>query len=305
MDTLDNYLTEYILLSIDDFNSYFIAQEVCTRWHAVLKSHEGAKLTQFSTLSSHYPTIVNILPNGKFHGYCEVVSEKQSNYYLSSVNYSRGRKHGEELIQLYAGPASHSDYTTIDWIYGVKHGCKIQQFGNIRKCTPYVNDIKHGLKIHLYEDGKLQSRIPYENGKKHGIEYRWNMHGQLMHRITYINGKIHPVRESWYTNGRRHITEHFQHGKLHGSLILMHDNGQINIRVPYLFGIIHGVEKRWSRNGQLLHRHPYFKGQLHGITSEWYVDGTLKSRVTWFKGAKRGLEERCNSLGMMTISHHN
>lgn len=187
MDALDDYLLEYVLFSINDFDAYFSAQTVSTRWYRFLKKHENEKLKQFVVLVRRGFDYSHYLPNGKLHG-ISVWSYFTPYASVHKVNYTHGLKHGTETIEDFRSGA----ITRIDWVNGVEHGNKVTSDKNMSPVikTPYLHGLKHGVEESWYPDGKQLGIVTWNLGRKCGSERIWRCDGSLAVSRIYVSSQL-------------------------------------------------------------------------------------------------------------------
>ena len=131
--------------------------------------------------------------------------------------------------------------------------------------TPYVDGIKHGVKIkYYYESAQVERETPYVNGIVQGVENEYRVTGELERITPYVDGKINGLHKSYY------------------------ESGQLRGETPYVDGIIHGLAKSYYESGLVYQEFPYVNGVWHGNKKQYDLDGQLFSCMIYENGTHVG-----------------
>jgi len=102
----------------------------------------------------------------------------------------------------------------------------IHKNGQLKRCTPYLDGLKHG-KLEAYDKfGKISYTMQYCRGKPHGNQVIFDSESKIKYIFHWKNGQRHGFGFKHYKNGSSYIGE-WKFGKRHGNGKFLDTDGTI------------------------------------------------------------------------------
>ena len=115
--------------------------------------------------------------------------------------------------------------------------------------TPYEADVRQGVAVGRYPDGRISHTVRYVNDKENGVRMLYHPNGAVAGRLDIRDNKVHGARYLW------------------------HDNGMPRLRVWHKDGEMLGNCLSWSYYGTHLDKSEYNgKGRQIGMGYTYHVD---------------------------------
>ncbi|MFC1584009.1 toxin-antitoxin system YwqK family antitoxin [Fibrobacterota bacterium] len=198
-------------------------------------------------------------------------------------------------------------------------------------------EVKDGLWIKWYEDGKKEAESNWQDGIKHGLFTRWYENGEKREESNWIGGKQSGRQKKWFLTGQQKFQAQWLEGFKHGKEIYWYEHGQKKSEVDYEKGVPHGIKIVWHEDGKVFMEEEWIQGELgeiktnipkenlrtdkveyrkgvpaekytfyvdpegrkikHGEYKEWYPDGQLERKLNFEIGLKHGVETHYHKNG--------
>lgn len=235
-----------------------------------------------------------ILKDGKPDGYWK-------SYNLNGTLKSEGNRKNFELDSLWKF-YNEDGRLMVDISYrsGKKNGFKTTYLDKETVRENFVDDVKEGLTVYLYSDGKVKQEIPFVNGLEQGYGKEYAPDGTIVTLTEYKRGFI---------VDRMRINRKDGSGRKQGRWCTFFDNGNLKTEATYRDDRINGYYKEYARNGDLLKILKYTDGVVEpeaaevrklDVQNEYYPDGKVKVSAMFRNGVPEGVRREYSEDG--TIS---
>ena len=85
---------------------------------------------------------------------------------------------------------------------------------NLKYQVEYINGIKQGKEIFLYESGSKKIESHFKNGKENGLWQQWYENGQIRSSVKFINGQKDGEEIYFNRDGSIRSTDLYKMGKI-------------------------------------------------------------------------------------------
>ncbi|HEX2921580.1 MAG TPA: toxin-antitoxin system YwqK family antitoxin [Bacteroidales bacterium] len=101
----------------------------------------------------------------------------------------------------------------------------------------YMNNLKEGLSIKYYPDGKVAEELFYKKNLKNGAWSRNYENGKPWIRAFYSNNMLDGKYESWYENGMQQLTGQYKFDRKDGLWNFFNADGKLKYKITFTQGI--------------------------------------------------------------------
>ncbi len=154
-----------------------------------------------------------------------------------------------------------------------------QIIGHIDKNGTEVRD---GVQMQWYENGKIWRRIEYKNGQRDGGFIEWYPDGTKAKQGQYLHDQEEGNWEAWQPDGTRAWQAQYRSGKIAGQKLYWSAEKLIR-RETYENGVMTMLET-WFDSGMRESLGHYQKGKQHGAWTYWSPSGAVKAVGQWKDG---------------------
>lgn len=110
--------------------------------------------------------------------------------------------------------------------------------GNYLICEQsFVNDLREGISLGFYPDGKTGDRTMYQSDLKNGLREQFYENGAPYTRSNYKNGKLEGTFEAWFPDGKKMYSGAYRNDVRDGLWIICNEDGSLKYRVEYRNGV--------------------------------------------------------------------
>lgn len=159
--------------------------------------------------------------------------------------------------------------------------------GALKRVTPFLNQMKHGVEWGYHLNGQVYYKLTFEAGKMVDTAWEWHDNGQLAEVAFYdtsdaYNGPF----VAYFPNGKLYQQGNYLAGKRVGNWKEYADNGQLIYDVNYNDkGERHGKWLQYLRNGKQEYAFEYVNDEFNG-TQEYFENGQVYCRIKSEAGNK-------------------
>ena len=145
----------------------------------------------------------------------------------------------------------------------------------------FSNDIKQGLTIYYYPDGKIMRTIPFENGLENGFAREFSPDGTVITMIEYRRG---------FVLDRENINRKDRNGLKQGKWKFFYASGKVKTEGVYRDDKRNGYFKEYDEKGLLTDVSKYVNDVRQeappelvklDIRTDYYPDGKVKTRASY------------------------
>ncbi|MCW3103549.1 MAG: hypothetical protein JWO09_1989 [Bacteroidetes bacterium] len=161
----------------------------------------------------------------------------------------------------------------------------------------YENDVKQGLTISYYKDGKVKQTIPFVAGKEEGAGFEYAPDSTI---ITLTQYKMGFVQKEEKINRRDAA------GLKQGMWKEFYPTGVVKTEVNYTDDKMNGYFKEYSPKGSLVNTTKYINGALQtnvpelaklDVKTTYYENGAVKFTATYKDGVAEGIQREFSPEG--------
>ncbi len=239
--------------------------------------------------------------NGKPDGYWR-------SYYITGVLKSEGKRTSYLLDSIWVFYDQAGDtLEKISYNLGKKNGYYFKYQKDpvsglyIALKELYAGDVREGVAIVYYPEGKIRQTIPYFKSKKDGLSKEYDRDGNVITLLEYRND---------YLISRERINSIDLSGKRQGKWLDFYGNGTIKIERNYKDDFLHGYYKEYNDKGKLLITLLYDNGKItednlsNGeeieIVNKYNDNGRLIYSGPYKEGIPVGIHREYNDGGDIT-----
>lgn len=113
-------------------------------------------------------------------------------------------------------------------------------------------NVKEGLCIWYFKNGKKSSEANFSNGKANGLVTWWYDNGSIRSQVNYVNGKASGSYYRLHDNGNKEEEGNFIDGKLNGKVTRYNENGNKTGEGNYIDDKLIGSIIAYDENGKLV-----------------------------------------------------
>lgn len=213
--------------------------------------------------------------NGKPDGYWKT-------YWENGELKSEGNRKNFELDSLWVFYDETGKATLeINYLNGKKEGIRrtIRESEILEE--NFSNDVKQGLTIYYYPDGKIMRTIPFENGLENGFAREFSPDGTVITMIEYRRG---------FVLDRENINRKDRNGLKQGKWKFFYANGKVKTEGVYRDDKRNGYFKEYDEKGLLTDVSKYVNDVRQeappelvklDIRTDYYPDGKVKTRASY------------------------
>jgi antitoxin component YwqK of YwqJK toxin-antitoxin module len=248
--------------------------------------HENGKISSEGTMR-----------DGKPDGYWKTYSE-------TGILKSEGNRKNYELDSLWNFYDENGKITLqINYLNGKKEGIRrtIRESETIEE--NFSNDVKQGLTIYYYPDGKVMRTIPFENGLENGFAREFSPDGTVITLIEYRRG---------FVMDRENINRTDRNGLKQGKWKFFYVNGKVKTEGVYRDDKRNGYFKEYDEKGMLTDVSKYVNDVKQeaapelvklDIRTDYYPDGKVKTRASYKGDVPEGVRREYSTNGEVTAAY--
>ncbi len=237
------------------------------------------------------------MEKGKPNGYWKT-------YYENGVLKSEGNRKNFELDSTWAFYDDEGNVILeINYFDGKKNGIRrtIQRDEVVDE--NFVDDLKNGLTVYYYPEGKIRKTIPFINGLENGFAKEFNHDGTVISLIEYKRGFI---------VSREKINRKDQNGLKQGKWKYFYDDGNIRLEGYFKNDKKNGYFKDFDKNGNLIIVSKYIDGVIQEDVAElvelevrtnYYPNGRVKTVASYKNNIPEGIRREYNEDGTIKIAY--
>ena len=248
----------------------------------------------------HYPdgkkSSEGFLVNGEPNGYWKT-------YYQNGTLKSEGNRKNFMLDSIWKFYTDSSRVMLeINYKLGKKNGIRKTYQKDEVVAANFVDDVKQGLAINYYPDGKIKKKTIYIDGREEGFTKEYAQDSRVITITEYKKGFI---INSEYINRFR---EEQKHGVWKGFF----DNENTKTECEYSYGKKNGYYKEFDINGNLIKILKYVNDELQfdvpelaslDVKTDYYKDGKIKIIASYKDGIPEGVRRDYSREGQIVKSY--
>jgi antitoxin component YwqK of YwqJK toxin-antitoxin module len=118
-----------------------------------------------------------------------------------------------------------------------------QKTNNYLICEEYYkNDIRNGLSLKYYKDGKIAESLLYIDDVKQGEWLQYYVTGNLCIRGNYVDGKLHGTFDVMFANGLPEYKGQYSNDVRDGIWKVFREDGSLEHEMVYKLGVLNDPE---------------------------------------------------------------
>jgi antitoxin component YwqK of YwqJK toxin-antitoxin module len=163
----------------------------------------------------------------------------------------------------------------------------------------FVNDVKQGMSMYYYPDGKLHKSIPFVNGLEQGIAREFDTNGRIIQIQEYRKGFI---------VSRENINRTDKDGRKQGTWKDFWENGNIRSEGNYRNDKRNGIFKEYMTDGKLFKVFKYENDSLIpdaeevakiDVRADYYPNGQVKIMAQYKNNQPDGIRREFSADGKL------
>lgn len=225
-------------------------------------------------------------------------------YYESGIIKSEGNRKNFELDSLWTfydetGKAN----LQINYLNGKKEGIRRTIRENEIIEENFSNDIKQGLTVYYFPDGKIMRTINFENGLENGFAREFDKEGTVITLIEYRRG---------FVVDRENINRRDRNGLKQGKWKYFYANGKVKTEGTFRDDKRNGYFKEYDEKGMLTDVSKYVNDirQVEvpelvklDIRTDYYPDGSVKTRGSYKGDVAEGIRREYAPDGKVVAAY--
>lgn len=191
----------------------------------------------------------------------------------------------------------------INYLNGKKEGIRRTIRENEVVEENFSNDVKQGLTIYYYPDGKIMRSINFENGLENGFAREFAQDGTVVTLIEYRRGFIFD---------RENINRRDKNGLKQGRWKFFYPDGKVKTEGTYRDDKRNGYFKEYDDKGMLTDIAKYVNDVKQeevpelarlDVKTDYYPDGKVKTVASYKGNVPEGIRREYNENGQVTDSY--
>lgn len=219
-------------------------------------------------------------------------------YYENGNLKSEGNRKNFQLDGLWKFYDSDGRKTLqISYENNKKHGERITYLENETIVENFLDDIKQGISIHYFPDGKIKKEVFFKDGYEEGYLKEYDVHGNVITLYEYRKGFI---------INREIVNRYNTAGNKHGLWMEFFEGSGIKRTEEWRNGILNGFVKEYDINGNLKNIFKYVNGTIqedaeelkfYNIRYDYYESGRLKIMGSYRNNVPDGVRREYDEKG--------
>lgn len=237
-----------------------------------------------------------MIRDGKPDGYWKA-------YYENGRIKSEGNRRNFELDSVWTFYDTEGKKTLeINYRNGKKHGYRISWLDRETVKENFREDVREGLTLYCYPDGKVRQTVPFVKGLEQGFGREYAPDGTVVTLTEYKKG---------YIVDRLRINRRDASGLKQGRWFTFWENGNPRTEISYRDDRKNGYFKEYAENGDLLKITKYTNDQPEpeaeeirklDVVNEYYPDGKVKISAMYRNGVPEGIRREYGPDGSVVSS---
>lgn len=167
----------------------------------------------------------------------------------------------------------------------------------------YVNDVRSGIEMNYFPNGKVRIETPFKKGDRHGLQKRYAPDGTLALIIKWEDGEMISYGDDEnnlmaiedntsiklkHKNGKPKTDITIKNGNFDGEFKIFNSNGTLGVFMNYTNGYLNGTYSLYNENGKIQKRIDYVYGDYNGKYIIYDTRGEKIVEISYLNDERHG-----------------